>query len=123
MPKKIILGISICLMAPFLFLTGCSYHIANMTMLSTRNVSLDRIDLDKLPRTRGVTGTDTKQIIFIFPIGSPHLATAVEDALDKGKGDLMVDVSVYTEYWWFILAGENSITVRGSVVNTKGVEK
>jgi len=39
--------------------------------------------------------------------------------LGKGDGDLMVDVVIGAEGWWF-LVGQNGLTVTGAVVNTKG---
>ncbi len=114
-----ILGITVCLMLFFLFLAGCAYRIGDMTVLSTRGVNLDKIDLDKMPQTKNVSGTDSKFIFLFIPLGFPHLENAVDDALDKGGGDLMIDAVIQSEGWWFII-GQTAISVKGNVVKTRG---
>ena len=100
-------------------IAGCSMRIADFTICTTRNVNLDRVDLDTLPQQDKVEGFDKKFIFLFIPFGFPHLETAVDDALDKGNGDVMVDTAVYSEWWWFIV-GQTGIKVRGTVVKTRG---
>lgn len=107
-------------MAMLVLATGCSIRVADLTALSTRNVNLDKVDLDALPQTRSVEGEDTAWMVLVFPIGFPHLEDAVDEALDKADGDIMVDVVVYSSGWWFIV-GQNTIRVKGNVVKTRGV--
>ncbi len=107
------------LLLPMVLFTGCSIRQADLTALSTRNVSLDTVDLDKLPQVKGVTGKDTGFVFLFFPVSFPHLEDAVDEALDKGGGDVMVDAVVHSQGWWF-LVGQNTIEVQGNVINTKG---
>ncbi len=100
--------------------TGCSMRVADLTIASTRNVTLEKKDLDRLPQKRGITGVDSRWMILFFPIGIPKLEEAVDDGLAKGQGDVMLDVAVYTGGWWF-LVGQNWIKVKGSVVNSREV--
>ncbi|MEW5894669.1 MAG: hypothetical protein AB1650_02760 [Candidatus Omnitrophota bacterium] len=102
--------------------SGCAMRLADMSVISTRNVSLDKVDLDRMPQVKNVTGKDSKFIFLFIPFGVPHLEDAVDDALRKGQGDLMVDAVVYSRSWWFII-GETGIEVKGSVVKTRGVEE
>ncbi len=97
--------------------TGCMTRIADMTAVSTRNVCLDKCDLDTLPQTKAV-GESSRFIFFCIPFGVPRLGEAVDDALEKGHGDLMLDVSVYSGGWWF-LVGEMKTQVKGNVVKTR----
>ena len=99
--------------------SGCSMRLGDMSVISTRNLSLDTVDLDRLPQTERVVGRDTKWMILIFPIGIPHLEDAIDDALEKGNGDVMVDAVVHSSGWWFLI-GQNTISVKGSVVKTRG---
>lgn len=99
--------------------SGCMTRVGDMTMISSRNVNLDKVDVDKLPQTRGVVGTDRHFVLFFIPFGVPHIKDAVDDALDKGNGDLMTDVVFYQGGWWFIV-GENILRVKGTVVKTRG---
>jgi len=93
-----------------------------MSVLSTRNVSLDKVNMDELPQVRNVAGIDSKWMILFFPIGIPHLENAVDDALNKGDGDLMIDAVLSAGGWWF-LVGKNTIIAEGTVVKTRGGAK
>lgn len=104
---------------PMLMLTGCKTRVGDLSVISTRNVSLDRVDLDHLPQTSNVEGEDSKWIFLIIPTGVPHLEDAIDDALIKGNGDVMVDAVVHSSGWWFLL-GQSTLSVRGTVVNTRG---
>jgi hypothetical protein len=91
-----------------------------MTAISTRNVKLDEVDLDKLPQVKNVTGTDTRYDFLFIPLGFPTVQGAVDDALAKGNGDLIIDGVVKSEVWTILLTGQRTISVTGTVVNTKG---
>ena len=99
--------------------TGCSTRIADMTVITTRMVALDRVDLDKLPTKRRVAGESTRWVILIIPLGFPTIKEAVDDALDKGGGDLMTDAVVTSEGWTAILFGLTRLKVEGDVVKTR----
>ena len=105
-----------------LILSGCATRLADMTVISTRNVSLDKIDLDSLPQVQGVTGKDTKYIFLFIPLGYPHLEDAIDDALEKGGGDIMTDAIIHRRGFCFII-GENTLEVKGTVVKTRGGAK
>jgi len=96
-------------------------RVADMTALSTRNVNLDSCDLDTLQQKK-VVGESSRFILVFIPLGLPHLNEAVDDALDKGHGDLMLDASVYQGGWWFLF-GQVKMQVRGNVVKTLGKAK
>ena len=98
---------------------GCSIRLADLTVTSTRNVSLNRVDLDSLPQTKGIVGKDTKFRFLFIPFGFPHLEDAIDDALDKGDGDVMIDAVLHSKGWWFII-GQDSLEVKGTVVKTRG---
>jgi len=112
----------ICLMMCIIFLTGCSFRLAGMTVLSTRNVALNKVDLDKMPQVKGVKGEDSKWVVLGIPLGFPHLENAVDDALIKGGGDVMTDAVIQMEMWTILLFGQHAITVKGTVVNSRGGE-
>ena len=118
MGRTFIIGFVVCLLV---FLAGCSHRIGDLSILSTRSVSLNKVDLDKMPQEKNVVGKDSKIILLGIPLGFPHLENAVDDALDKGKGDVIIDPVIQVEGWSILILGENSISVKGNVVNTKGV--
>jgi len=78
------------------------------------------IDIDTLPQTRSVIGKDEVFIFLFFPIPfrTPHLENAVDDALEKGGGDLLIDSVIYSKMWWFFI-GQQAIEIKGTVVKTR----
>lgn len=102
---------------------GCTTRLADLTVVSTRNVTLEKVDLDSLPQARGVVGKDSKFMFLFIPLGIPHLEDAIDDALDKGNGDIMTDAVLYSKVWSLLLIGENALEVKGNVVKTRGIEK
>jgi hypothetical protein len=99
--------------------TSCTTRIGDMNIISTRSVKLDKIDLDDLPKKKRIEGESSKFIFLFIPFGLPKLEEAVDDALDKGDGDILLDAVVYDKSWWFLI-GQNTITIKGSVADTKG---
>lgn len=102
--------------------SGCMTRMADCTVASTKNVKLTRLDIDSLPRTEGVEGTSVQPTFLFIPLsGLPNVKDALDDALAKGHGDLMVNAVFYQGGWWFLF-GENIITVKGEVVNTSAAK-
>jgi hypothetical protein len=87
-------------------------------MISNKNVSLEEVNIDQLTKAEQVVGEDNVFVFLFIPFGAVRLQNAVNQALEKGRGDLMVDASVYSTGWWF-LVGEVGIKIKGTVVNTK----
>lgn len=103
-------------------LGGCSTHLADFTMISNQNINVKKVNLDNVPQKHNVIGKSSKVIFLFVPLGIPTLHEAVDDALQKGNGDLMTDVSVYQKGWWFLI-GKMGLEVKGTVVNSKGADK
>lgn len=102
-----------------IYLSGCTTHITDLSMISNKNINLNKVNIDTLPQKKSIEGEDTKFMFLFIPFGQPTLKEALNDALEKGQGDLMVDASVYVTSWWFLI-GETGIKIKGDVVNTKG---
>ena len=110
-----------CLAAGILLvsLSGCALRLADLNAISTRNLNLDRVDLDRL-EGQVVEGESSVFVFLFIPFGWPNLQDAVDDALDKGGGDLITDAVVYHKWWTAILFGKQKLTVKGTVVKTRG---
>ena len=104
-----------------IFLSGCTTHLTDLSMISNKNINLEKIDIDRAPQRKLVEGEDSKFILLFFPLGQPKIKEAVNKALQKGNGDLLVDASLYYKYWWFII-GQSTIQIKGTVVDTRGVK-
>ena len=105
------------------FLTSCSEHISDLSIVSTKDVDITDIDIDKLPK-KTIKADDKKFYFLFFPIGMSRVSNAVDKALEKGNGDLLINSSLYYKRWWFIVVGLQGYEIVGTVVNTKdGVQK
>ena len=106
-----VLGIAIAALS----LSGCVARLADFTALSTKNANI--------PGERGprVKGEDLATIILFFPTGQANIKTAVDRAIEKGGGDLLVDGVISQECWYIpLLFGQCGYVVEGTPVKLKG---
>jgi len=94
--------------------SGCSTRVADLTLVSTKNIDLSNttIDLKKGKRTKG----EDCVFVFLFPFGLPNLEEAIDDALEKAHGNVMVDQVSYYKNKSFLI-GQSCIEVEGTVLN------
>lgn len=94
--------------------SGCSVRVADLTLVSTKNIDLSNVTLD-LKKGKRTKGEDCV-FVFLFPFGIPNLKDAIDDALEKANGNIMVDqVSYYVNKSFLI--GQSCIEVEGTVLN------
>lgn len=91
---------------------------ADCTVASTKNLKLGtNLDIDKLPKAPA-EGKSSQLTFLFFPLqGMPNIKDAVDDALTKGDGDLMLNPVFYRGGWWLIF-GQNVLSVKGEAVKT-----
>ena len=87
---------------------SCSQRIGDFTGISTKNIYAKGVDVSSLPRAEGVKG----ECIKFLGIGAT-IEDALDDALAKGNGNLMIDCALYR--WEAPFFG--GFTVRGSVIS------
>ena len=109
------------LAAALLPLSGCVIRHGDFTVLSNKLVRTADFELSKADRSRDVRGSDVAHIIVFIPTkGNVTLEAAIDDALRKGRGDVMTDAVVH--YWsWYIpyIYGQTGWEVVGDVVKTR----
>ena len=96
-------------------------HLGDMSVVSTREVPLQQIDFRKVPAGKKAAGRDSRPVFLFIPIGFPNVEKAIDNALEESGGDIMTDVVIYAEGWWF-LVGSNGIAVEGTALNTKAAQ-
>lgn len=98
-------------------LAGCTQRVGDFTLISTRNIDLSDAVVD-VRQGKRVTEEDCALTLLIFPLGRPDLETAVDSALQSGRGNIMVDQVSHLR-WWYIppLVGQTCIVAEGTVVN------
>lgn len=89
-------------------------------MLSTKNVDVSGVK----PGDR-VSGEDCVNYVLQFiPLGEVNWKNAMDQALERGKGDVMVDI-VLTQKYWFIpyIWAQQCIVMEGNVSQTKSYRR
>jgi len=100
-----------------LVLSGCTVRVADLTLVSTKNIDLSNTQLDARKGER-ITGENCAiALLGLLPLGVPNLQEAVDEALEKGKGNVMVDEVTYVKQAYFILFSQSCIEVEGTVLN------
>lgn len=120
--KKVLMGFFTLLL---LFTTACTntYRVADLTVVSTKNVEVSNIDLNKAPQKKNVKGVSSRlYFLLIFPLSfdTETIYKATDDALYNGKGDLMVDAVIYGKTTIFFPIIKHSFIIKGTVIDTTG---
>ncbi|MGR8951538.1 MAG: hypothetical protein ACU83V_03895 [Gammaproteobacteria bacterium] len=99
-----------------LFLNGCTARIADLTLVSTKNIDLSDTHLDARTGQRQM-GEDCGFILLdIIPLHWPNLKEAVDQALEKGRGNIMVDQVTELKTAWMVIGTQQCIKVEGTVL-------
>ena len=96
-----------------LVLAGCSVRLLDFTAISSKNCDIQG--------TRGerVQGKDMAWLILGIPTGMPMKKEALDRAIERCNGDLLVDGVVYQKGWFALLVGQSGYVIEGTCVNTK----
>jgi hypothetical protein len=103
-----------------IMLSACTTRLGDFTVLSTKNV-----DVAGLKPGDRQTGEDCINMLFgMVPMGEVNWKNAMDQALERGKGDVMVDV-VLTAKGWAIpyIWGQQCIEIAGTVSQTSSFRR
>jgi hypothetical protein len=91
----------------FLLLTGCATNrFADFTVVSTKNVDLTQLTPEAIEAGVKVEGQD------LTFWSAPNMETAIDNALENGKGNLLLDAVVSFRSGW-----KSGYIVEGTVVD------
>ncbi|MGR8981097.1 MAG: hypothetical protein ACU84H_13525 [Gammaproteobacteria bacterium] len=113
--NKIRLSWTLLVLTTVLFLSGCTARIADLTLVSTKNIDLSDTHLDARTGQRQV-GEDCGFFLLGIPLHLPNLEEAVDRALEKGGGNIMIDQVTETKITWMLLGHQQCIKVEGTVL-------
>lgn len=100
---------------------GCSTTVGRFPVVTTKNVELSRVDLKEVGLQRNVEGSDGRLWFLFFPLGfSPTIERAMDECLNRGRGDFLVSARVDYFIWTFILFTYESYTVYGDAGDSLG---
>lgn len=112
--KKSLLG-GVFLFLAVLLVSGCTARIADLTLVSTKNIDLSDTQLDARKGTRH-KGEDCRISLLGIPFGFPNMKEAVDKALEAGNGNVMVDEVTENKVTWFLIGHHECIVVEGTVL-------
>ena len=96
-------------------LAGCSVRVADLTLVSTKNIDLSDVKLDA-KRGQRHKAEDCKISLLGIPFGLPNMETAVDKALEAGGGNVMIDEVTESKGVWFLIGSQHCISVEGTVL-------
>ncbi len=102
-------------LATGLLISACTARIADLTLVSTKNIDLSDTRLDARTGQRYV-GEDCGFILLGIPLHWPNLEEAVDQALEKGKGNVMVDQVTEVKNTWMLIGTQTCLKVEGTVL-------
>ncbi len=103
--------------------TGCTNRVADLTLVSTRNIDLSNTTLD-VRQGKRVKGEDCQYAILgLIPTsGYPNLENAIDRALTSGGGNVLVDQVTYAKALYVVLFSRVCLEVEGTALNASAVE-
>ena len=100
----------VILCAGLFLLQGCVTRLGDFTVLSTKNVNVAGLK----PGDR-FSGEDCITTIVGINIGEVNWKNAMDQGLERGKGDVMVDVVLTQTGWSIGLVSQNCVVIEGTV--------
>ena len=116
--NKHFLATAFCLLS--IMVSGCSTRVADLTLVSTKNIDSLNTQLDSR-QGRRQKGEDCRFFLLGIPFGLPNLKDAVDKALEAGGGNIMVDQVTEIKQTWLVIGHQECIVVEGTVLNVPEV--
>lgn len=109
-----LITLTVCIVA------GCSWR-NDFTALSTKNVNLDNIMIDKSKSKGRFEGRSCQRVVFVFPIDfdRPNPDDAVDNALEEADAQLLLDaVLEYESFYIPLIYGRTCFFAEGNAYDT-----
>jgi hypothetical protein len=105
-------------------LTSCSHNLFNFTIVSTKNIELEKLSsLQK--SSEKITGEDKSSIIIIIPTRKIKIDQAISNTIDGIPGCVaLLDGVVYSKFWFIpYVYGEQKIVVEATPLIDNTISK
>lgn len=106
--------------ATVFLLSGCSHRVADLSIVSTKNIDLTQVAKLDPSAARRYSGEDCSFFLlnqYPFFNKIPNLELAVDKALKKGNGNVMVDEVTVESDVWAVIGNVKCIQAEGAVFN------
>ena len=106
------------------FLTGCSRNLFNFTIVSTKDIELEK--LASLKKSSEKTeGEDKASIIILFPTKKVRIDRAISNTIDAFPGCVaLMNGTVYSKFWYIpYIYGKEKIVVEATPVIDPSIDQ
>lgn len=112
--KKTLLAVTL---ATSVLTTGCSNRMADLTVVSTKNVSEQQL-IDSKTQTKRTIGEDKVHIIVFIPTGVANMEEAMDNAIENVPCGIALKDATITHKSFYIpyIYGQSGYEVEGNVV-------
>jgi len=99
--------------------SGCATQ-SNFTALSSKNVNLSNIQIDRAKSKGRSSGEDCMHIIILFPTGGPPtLDEALDNALEPKRANILLDAIVEHNFFYIpYIYGQECWKVKGEAYDS-----
>lgn len=117
--KKIVLNILTCII-----LTSCSQNLFNFTIISTKNISIERLSLLEKSSEKTI-GEDKTNIIILVPTRKTKIDKAITNTIDGIPGCVaLLDGVVYSKLWYIpYIYGRQKYVVEATPLIDTSIDK
>lgn len=114
--------IATALIASTALLTGCSIPVADMTLASTKNISINSNTQHDFHKGLHVDGSDSVPIV-IFPLGQPSVKKAIDTAISHDSCAVGLTDLRITQFTYGLIpvAGVTGYKVEGDLLIDKAL--
>lgn len=111
---------ALIIMLPILAVEGCTWR-NDFTALSTKNVNLDDVNIDKSKSKGRVEGRSCHRTMIIFPMDfqTPDADDAVDEALESADAQVLLDAVLQFESFYIpLIYGRTCYFAEGNAYDT-----
>jgi len=113
--KKLLMPIAAMLVFGAMFLSSCTRKIADLNMVSNRNVNFKE-DYIELSRHKQATTWRFYTLLRLIRIGKPTVENSIDKIIEKnGQGEFLTNATISTTNYWFVLFSLSGIKVEGDI--------
>jgi hypothetical protein len=107
-----------------IILTSCSQNLFNFTLVSTKNIELEKLSLLKKSSER-TKGEDKTSIIIFIPIRKIKIDQAISNTIDGIPGCVaLLDGVVYSKFWYIpYIYGQQKIVIEATPLVDPSIAK
>lgn len=104
-------------------LTGCVSRTSEFGIIAPKNTAISLQELQEVQVVKNVKASSDSFILLVIPFGHPNVEDAINQAMAKGNGQVLINVKIEQAIRWFVLFGFNQLNLTADVVQLNGGKK